>query len=522
MAKQSKRTIILSPVEELLQKLLLDCRNHILYNNHDSADLDIWFTGGWVRDKLLGGESHDIDVALSSMTGFQFVKAVDHHFHFSRSKAEYIAEAQRIGVPPTIKGLHKIEKKPDKSKHLDTATVEIFGMPVDFVNLRKEVYTEQSRDPQVEFGTAVEDAYRRDATINSIFYNLDRRQVEDNTQMGLSDLATGIIRTPLQPTQTFTDDPLRILRLVRIASRLGFQIDLNTAQAMKAPVVRTAFNVKITRERVGLEVKKMINGPEPLTAFELLYENDLYSTVFLDRPGYLRQALLHNFPRSGPGIPWPTSWPLAFRNLAFLLQNRFRYSKRDFWESETRLHIWLMAAWAPLAPLRRTNIEEVMKGATGAIKTTRPTSKILSDCLKNMDSVHATVQQVATASVGVPRGTLGMTIKSWGVSWKLQMLYALLADAISCSVDGGAFTDLLHGYLKFMDHVFDQGLENTPLAKPILNGCELKSIFNLTQKGAFLQVTIDGLVQWQFDHEHASKTDAIEWVLTQKENFHIP
>lgn len=82
MARQSKRTIDLSPVEELLRKLLLDCRNHILYNSHDSADLDIWFTGGWVRDKLLGGESHDIDVALSSMTGFQFLEALDLHFHF--------------------------------------------------------------------------------------------------------------------------------------------------------------------------------------------------------------------------------------------------------------------------------------------------------------------------------------------------------------------------------------------------------------------------------------------------------
>lgn len=340
--------------------------------------------------------------------------------------------------------------------------------------------------------------------------------------MGLSDLVTGIIRTPLEPTQTFMDDPLRTLRLIRIAGRLGFQIDQSTAQAMKAPVVRTAFNVKITRERVGLEVKKKINGPYPLAAFELLYENDLYSTVFLDRLGYLEQALLHIFPRSGPNIPWPTSWPLAFRNLAFLLQNASRYSKRDFWESEARLHIWLMAAWAPLALLRKTNIEQVMKSATGAIKTTRQTSKILSDCLKNMDFVHATVQQVTTASARVPRGTFGMAIRSWGVSWKLQVLYALLVDAMPYSVNGDAFPNLLHRYSKFMDLVFDQRLENAPLAKPILNGSELKSIFNLTQNGAFLQVDIDGLVQWQFDHENASKADAIEWVLTQKENFHIP
>lgn len=519
MAKQFKITIDLSPAEELLRRLLLDCRDHIVYNSNGSTDLDIWFTGGWVRDKLLGGESQDIDVALSSMTGAQFGEALEDHF--ARSAAEYIAEAQRAGVPPTIKGLHKISSNPEKSKHLETGTIEIFGLSVDFVNLRKEIYTDQSRNPQIEFGTAVEDAYRRDATINSIFYNLNRRRVEDHTRMGLSDLAGGIIRTPLQPTKTFTDDPLRILRLIRIASRLGFQIDQATAQAMKDLLVQTAFNVKITRERVGIEIEKMIKGPDPLTAFEFLYESDLYATVFLDPTGYLVQALLHVFPRGEPGIPWPNSWPLAFRTHVFLLQNTSGHSKRDFWESEAREHIWLMAAWAPLAPLRRNNIEKVVKSATGAIKTTSKTSKILGDCLKNLDSIRGFVQQVATSSVGVSRSALGMAVRSWGTSWELQVLYALLADAMSQAVDDGAFADLFDGYSKFMDHVFDQGLQNARLAKPILNGSELKTIFNLTQSGAFLKVALEGLVQWQFDHEHASKTDATEWVLTQREIFHI-
>ena len=520
MAKQFKNLIDLSPAEEILRKLLLDCRDYIVYNSHDSIDLDIWFTGGWVRDKLLGGESQDIDVALSSMTGTQFGEALEDHF--VRSAAEYIAEAQRLGVPPTVKGMHKINSNPEKSKHLETGTIEIFGLSVDFVNLRKEIYTDQSRNPQVEFGTAVEDAYRRDATINSIFYNLNKRRVEDHTQMGLSDLAVGIIRTPLQPIQTFTDDPLRILRLVRIASRLGFEIDQETAQAMKNPIVQTAFNGKITRERVGIEVEKMIKGPNPLTAFEFLYKSDLYSIVFLDPSGYLGQALLHAFPRSEPDIPWPNSWPLAFRNLAFLLQHECGNPKRDFWESEAREHIWLMAAWAPLASLRRRDIEKVVKSAAEAIKTTSKISKILGDCLKNMDSVHEFVRQVATASAGVSRSVLGMAVRSWGRSWKLQVLYALLADAISYMIDDSAFTDLLNKYSKFMDHVFNQGLQNAPLAKPILNGSELKTIFNLTQSGAFLKIALDGLVQWQFDHVHASKRDATEWILTQREKFHIP
>lgn len=181
-----------------------------------------------------------------------------------------------------------------------------------------------------------------------------------------------------------------------------------------------------------------------------------------------------------------------------------------------------MAAWALLAPLQRTEIEKVVKSATGAIKTTSKTSKILGDCLKNMDSIHASVRQVATASAEVSRSALGMAVRSWGMSWKLQVLYALLADAISQAVDDGAFADLLDGYSKFMDHAFDQGLQNAPLAKPILNGGELKTISNLTQSVSFLKVALDGLIQWKFDHEHVSKTDATEWVLTQRENFHVP
>lgn len=138
----------------------------------------------------------------------------------------------------------------------------------------------------------------------------------------------------------------------------------------------------------------MIKGPDPLTALEFLYVSDLYSTVFLDRPGYLGQVLLYALPCSEPDIPWPNPWPLAFRNLAFLLHNRFGHSQKDFWGTEAREHIWLMAAWASLAPLRRTDIEKVVKSATGAIKTTSKTSKILGNCLKNMVFVHASVRQL--------------------------------------------------------------------------------------------------------------------------------
>ena len=100
------------------------------------------------------------------MTGAQFEEALEDHF--ALSAAEYVSEAQRLGLPPTIKGLHKISSNPEKSKHLETEAIEIFRLSVNFVNLRKETYTDRSRNHQVEFGTTVEDPYRRDATINSI------------------------------------------------------------------------------------------------------------------------------------------------------------------------------------------------------------------------------------------------------------------------------------------------------------------------------------------------------------------
>jgi tRNA nucleotidyltransferase (CCA-adding enzyme) len=98
-------------------------------------------------------------------------------------------------------------------------------LPIDLVNLRKEEYALDSRIPTVAFGTPLEDALRRDLTINALFYNINTGQVEDYTEHGIEDLKAGRIRTPLNPEQTFKDDPLRILRVFRFAARYNFSCD---------------------------------------------------------------------------------------------------------------------------------------------------------------------------------------------------------------------------------------------------------------------------------------------------------
>lgn len=115
-----------------------------------------------------------------------------------------------------------IKSNSEKSKHLETATLRVHGLMIDLVNLRSEKYTEDSRVPTIDIGTPEEDAYRRDLTINSLFYNINKGEVEDFTMRGVQDIKDGIVRTPLDPLQTFLDDPLRVLRAVRFACRFDF------------------------------------------------------------------------------------------------------------------------------------------------------------------------------------------------------------------------------------------------------------------------------------------------------------
>ena len=146
--------------------------------------------GGWVRDKLLGRESLDIDVALDNCMGREFAEAVNVHLK-SQGKDTRTAAV--------------IQSNPDQSKHLETARMRVNDIWIDLVNLRSETYASDSRIPTIEFGTAEQDALRRDFTINSMFYNVNLGVVEDLTGRGLEDLRAGIIRTPLHPLETFLD-----------------------------------------------------------------------------------------------------------------------------------------------------------------------------------------------------------------------------------------------------------------------------------------------------------------------------
>lgn len=249
----------LTEEEERIFARLLDVVRHF------GLGTQLRVAGGWVRDKLLGKGSADIDIALDNMTGQNFCERVNEY-------SKFMGEEQ--------KGIGVIQCNPDQSKHLETARMLIYGIWIDFVNLRSEKYAENSRIPTVEIGTAKEDALRRDLTINSLFFNINTKSVEDLTGRGLEDLKKGLIDTPLPAKSTFLDDPLRVLRAIRFAARFSFTLAEDLKEAASDEKVKSELGSKISRERIGHEVDLMMSDKHPVNALRYIRDLGLFYVVF--------------------------------------------------------------------------------------------------------------------------------------------------------------------------------------------------------------------------------------------------
>eukprot|EP00978_Attheya_sp_CCMP212_P009849 scaffold23454_cov56-Attheya_sp.AAC.2 len=257
------------------------------YNAEERQDeeekLEVRIAGGWVRDKILGIVTHDVDVALNCTSGVQFATRLQTHLNHVPigSDDNAIRETPKVAV---------ISANPEQSKHLETATMRVHGMDVDFCNLRSgEIYQEHSRIPttSMTFGTPLEDALRRDFTINALFYNIESKQVEDWTGQGLMDLLERKrIVTPLEPVQTFHDDPLRVLRGIRFGVRLGLALHPSLQTAAVLPQVHDSLHLKVSRERVGKELMGMLcgKGAKPSQALDWVAHLKLAGSVFCVPP----------------------------------------------------------------------------------------------------------------------------------------------------------------------------------------------------------------------------------------------
>lgn len=199
--------------------------------------------GGYVRDLVMGNASKDIDI---------------------------VVEGDGIELADWLAGELKIKNGFQVFKNFGTAHFVFDGIDWEFVGARKESYSRNSRNPEVEPGSIEEDQKRRDFTINALALSLgdDFATLHDPFN-GVGDLEKGIIKTPLDPVITFDDDPLRMLRAIRFASRFNFEIESSAYSAIKKLASRIDI---VAPERVSEELSKMLMADKPSIAFIMLYD----------------------------------------------------------------------------------------------------------------------------------------------------------------------------------------------------------------------------------------------------------
>lgn len=236
----------IEPHEQKLFDLITRCARDI--------NAPAYVVGGYVRDRLLGRSTKDIDIVC-----------VGDGIRLAETLASKLYPAPKIVV----------------YRRFGTAMLRYEGIEIEFVGARKESYQMDSRKPDVEAGTLEDDQNRRDFTINALAVSLneaDFGQILDPFG-GLAHLESKLIKTPLEPGKTFSDDPLRMLRAIRFANQLGFTIDKTTLEGIAKNRQRIHI---ISKERIAGELEKILRTPNPSLGFNLLFDTGLLQLILPD------------------------------------------------------------------------------------------------------------------------------------------------------------------------------------------------------------------------------------------------
>ncbi len=230
------------------EKLLL----HKVGQVADELNVEAYAIGGFVRDKLLGRPTKDLDI---------------------------MCLGSGIELAEKVQALHFADAPLSIFKNFGTAMLKTPDMEIEFAGARKESYTHDSRKPAVEDGTLQDDLNRRDFTMNALAIQINHGKFGEivDAFQGLDDLANGIIKTPLDAAATFSDDPLRMLRAIRFATQLLFKIDEPTLAGIKSEAARIKI---ISQERITDELNKIIACPVPSVGFKLLHDVGLLEIIF--------------------------------------------------------------------------------------------------------------------------------------------------------------------------------------------------------------------------------------------------
>jgi tRNA nucleotidyltransferase (CCA-adding enzyme) len=402
----------------------------------------------------------------------------------------------------------------------------------------------------MQFGTPLQDALRRDLTINALFYNINDACVEDLTGKGLSDLRDGIIRTPLEPRTTFIDDPLRVMRAIRFGTRFNYRFDDELVRAAQLPDVKDALMSKVSRERIGQELYGIFNqAPVPLSALRVAADWNVFDVIFrstLWNPARVAFALAVGQRSTAahdvvaPGAPHTPSLvvasllaPLAGHKalvlkkppplVTYIVSDSLKWSNRD----ATNVQMTLDAALLFRSTLRgvesvaidEATLEHLFNTVEDAIEPT------------TLDNLHV---------LRAARVALGKVLREAGELWRdaLCLSFALdeligtdhpllLDDGHGAVVADMALIDRVGASLpavpsdparfarieRIVSLIRDElRLEGVWGLKPLLDGRQLQVLLNL-QAGPWLNVYRERLLERQFAYPSMIEDDARRFVL---------
>ncbi|KAK4359094.1 hypothetical protein RND71_021323 [Anisodus tanguticus] len=418
---------------------------------------------------------------------------------------------------------------PDQSKHLETARMRLSDVWIDFVNLRAEDYSENSRIPTMKFGTAKQDADRRDLTINSLFYNINTRSVEDFTERGIADLKSGKIVTPLPPKQTFLDDPLRVLRAIRFGARFGFILDEELKKAAADEDVRVAIADKISRERIGHEIDLMISGDQPVKAMTYIADLKLFWAVF---------SLPSDFE---PSIPDECD-RLCFACLdtAWELLNLIGRSSFSATGDQRRLCLYA----ALFLPFRDTIYRDNKAKKIPVVNHIfRISLKLKASDAETVISLHTVAKKFATLipllvskediqvlevdwkrdTIEVPiasklRILTGLLLREIKEFWRVALLLSMqlhpvdIVSSTSFSNENFELDKRSELFQTVENAITTLGLEKVWERKPLVNGKEIMNILEIKSGGPVVREWQQRLLEWQLAHPSGTADECVDWM----------
>eukprot|EP00581_Thalassiosira_minuscula_P008491 CAMPEP_0183708126 /NCGR_PEP_ID=MMETSP0737-20130205/4503_1 /TAXON_ID=385413 /ORGANISM="Thalassiosira miniscula, Strain CCMP1093" /LENGTH=668 /DNA_ID=CAMNT_0025935933 /DNA_START=200 /DNA_END=2206 /DNA_ORIENTATION=+ len=507
--------------EEALIQLLRNVRDEY------SPRTTIRIAGGWVRDKLLYGRetpSRDIDLVLSDTSGKEFAQKVCKYVEEMRDDREDEDEDAfdvHIVQPSSSKG--------DQAGHLENASLIISGFDVDFCRLRYERYkNKDSRIPSdIGVASAVEDAWRRDLTINALYYNLNTNQVEDWTERGIRDLLLQRVSTPKAPLRTLLEDPTRILRAIRFAAQLSFDMSPGLIRAARDARVRNALQYKVSRDAVGAAIDEMLGtrARDPSRGIQLLMATNLIDVVFPLRNGRkdVNDETIESILVDRSGFIYQDGLNCLSRTQSLVTRI---FLTSDFeWDISKRRFLWYAAFFKPVYEMMPTSeskrsrrqesafyrlldslkrpkmdmqsIESILKGVEpiqmllleetfgNAIKSAKSSGILMED---------ATPKSSQWEELSELRWSLYSTFKPIGTMWKEALILALASSQQS-------MTDCVQQYKDFILLIENNLQLGTTLTdknklKLLLNGSQVQRALGRIEGRGFRDVMHE-VEEWQ-------------------------